>query len=120
MGTLTAALQALVAAGPSVLNPLAHHLNSSSSMTQSVDALLTQAQLNPALAPTIAAQIAAIPGVPAGVLPYVTEMSQFGPTAATDSSAKMGFVAAVTQAKAALATATSPGVLGQMVHNLGL
>jgi len=117
--TLTAALQAL-AANPSVLAPLAAHLNSSSSIQLSVTDLLTQAQLNPALAPQIAAQITGMTGVPAGVLPYVEEMAVLAPAVATDASAKVQFAAAVAQAKAVLVTTTSPAMLGSILTNLGI
>jgi hypothetical protein len=109
--TLAAALQALVSAGPSVLGPLATHLNGSSQMTQSASALLVQAQLNPSMAASIAAQIAAIPGVPAGVLAYVNELG-------TLASDKIAYSAAIAQAQAALTAATSTGTLGNILGNL--
>ncbi len=111
MPTLTAALQALANAGPAVLGPLTAHLTGSSSMAASVDALLTQAQLNPSLAAQYASQIAAIPGVPAGVLAYTNELGEL----ATD---KVGYVTAIAQARAALQAATSAGTLGHILQGL--
>jgi hypothetical protein len=109
--TLATALQALVSAGPAVLNPLAQHLTQSSSMTDAVDALLTEAQINPGEAAAIAIQIAAIPGVPKGVLAYT---GQFAAVAGD----KVAFATEIAQARAALEAATSPGTLGTILGNL--
>ncbi len=115
---LLTSLQALAAAGPDVVGPLTAHLNGSSSMQASVDALLTQAQITPSNASQIAAQIAAIPGVPAGVLAYVGELGPLGTSVATDPSAKIAFSTAIAQARAMLETATSPGMLGRILQSL--
>jgi uncharacterized membrane protein len=83
-----------------------------SSMTTSVQALLTQAELNPSMAAQLAAQISAIPNVPPSVLAYVSEL----PQVSNDHSA---YVTAITQAQAALQASTSHGFFGNLFNKLG-
>jgi hypothetical protein len=111
MSALSSILSTLSSANSNVLNALGGHLTSSSSMAASVNALLQQALVNPPQAATIAAQIAAVPGVPAGVLAYVNELAML-------SRDHTAYVEAITQAQAALASATSSGTLGSILSKL--